>query len=194
MLGSSLLDMREKVGSRQGGGRRGTEQAYAQKQCMRKHCQGQQGKCPWCAKTFKHCVLILTSLAMCSAYSSKHNKARTQTECWATVVCIILLLACSLAWLWCIWRHALPSQCLVLAQGIVHMRHCPWFEDWMQPPHLKEPEAGGIRKDVNLSSQTQDALCCITWPQSHRITPGLLDSTDTSILKVRRYTRSHTLI
>lgn len=116
--GPSDSDIHEKVGSRQGKegkARQGRQGAYAQKWCMRKHCQGQQGKCPQCAKNIQCCALFLTSLAVCSVYSSKQNKARTQAESWATVIFTSLLLACSLAQFWLPRRLTLP------------VRAWPWF-------------------------------------------------------------------
>lgn len=86
---------------------------------MRKHCQGQQGRCPQCAGNIQCCVPFLTSLAVCSGYSSRQNKARTQAESWATLIPTSLLLACSLAQLWLPRRLALPAR-LGFAQGKAH--------------------------------------------------------------------------
>lgn len=106
-------EIHEKVGCRQekeGKAVQGREGAYAQKWCMRKHCQGQQGKCPQCAKNIQCCALFLTSLAVGSVYSSKQNKARTQAESWATVIFTSLLLACSLAQFWLLPRLTRPVR------------------------------------------------------------------------------------
>lgn len=110
---------------------------------MRKHCQGQQGKCPQCAKNIQCSALFLTSLAVCSVYSSKQNKARTQAESWATVIFTSLLLACSLAQFWLPRRLTLP------------VRAWPWFRGKLmlmvtacrQPPSLGEPEHWHMGKD-----------------------------------------------
>lgn len=125
------LTSHEKVEA--GRGRRGREGAYAQKWCMRNHCQGQQGKCPQCAENIQCCALFLTSLAACSVYSSKQSKARPQAESWAALILSSLLLARSLAPL------GLPQRLALAGRAWPGFRGKLVLMASMQPACLGEP-------------------------------------------------------